>query len=121
MFRPDIRSASVERNDTGTAHFDDLEFLHIFYEGIDLLAVSGRLDTDGLIGEIDYLRPEDIRCFNDIGMLLLGVPYLNEKELALDTILSGKDDYLLNVIEFSKLRYDLVLIILLSSKGDSDS
>jgi hypothetical protein len=118
---PDICSAAVQSYDTGTAHFDDLEFLHIFYEGIDLLAVSGRLDTDGLIGEIDYLRPEDIRCFNDIGMLLLGVPYLNEKELALDTILSGKDDYLLNVIEFSKLRDHLILIVLFGGKRDRDT
>ena len=121
MFRPDIRTAPVERNDTCTAHFDDLEFLHVLYESIDLLAVSGSLDTDGFIGEIDYLRSEDIRSFNDVGMLLFGIPYLYEEKLTLDTILGGKDDYLLNVIEFTKLGYYLILIVLLSSERDRDS
>ena len=103
MFGPDIRAAPVERNDTCTAHFDDLEFLHVFNECVDLLAVARSFDTDGFIGEIDDLRSEDISRFDDVGMLLFGIPYLDKKELALDTILSGKDDDLLNVIEFTEL------------------
>ena len=121
MFGPDIRAAPVERNDTGTAHFDDLEFLHIFYEGIYLLAVAGSFDTDSFIREIDDLRSEDICRFDDVGMLLFGIPYLDKKELALDTVLSRKDDDFLNVVELTELRDYLILIVLLGSQRDRDT
>ena len=103
MFRPDIRTASVERYDSRTAHFNDLEFLHVFDEGIDLLAVAGSFDTDRFIREVDDLRSEDIRGFHDISVLLFGISYLDQQELALDTVFSRKDNNLLNVIELSKL------------------
>ena len=100
---PDISSTAVERDETGTAHFDDLKLLHILYESVDLLAVAGSFDTDGFIRKIDDLRAEDICRLNDIGVLLLGVSYLDEKELALDTVFIRKDDDLLDVVELSKL------------------
>ena len=68
-----------------------------------------------------YLRSEDICSFNDIGVLLFGIPDLDKKELTLDTLLSGEDYYLLYVIEFTKLRDHLVLIILLCCQRDSDT
>ena len=54
-------------------------------------------------------------------MLLFGIPYLDKKELALDTVLSRKDDDFLNVVELTELRDYLILIVLLGGKSDRDS
>ena len=85
MFRPDVCAAAVKSNKARTAHFDDVELLHVLDECIDLLAVTGSFDADRFICEVDDLCAENICRFNDVGMLLFGVPDLYEKKFSLDT------------------------------------
>ena len=120
MLGPDISSAAVERDETGTAHFDDLKLHHILDERIDLLTVSGGFNAYGFIRKIDDLRAEDIRSLNDIGVLLFGVPDLDEKVLSFDTVFSREDNYFFYVIKLTELGYYLILIILLSSQRNRD-
>ena len=80
MFRPNVCAAAVKSNKAGTAHFDDIELLHILDECIDLLAVACSFDADRFISEVDDLRAENVCSFNNVGVLLFGVPDLYEKE-----------------------------------------
>ena len=113
MFRPDVCAAAVKSNKAGTAHFDDVELLHILDECIDLLAVTGSLNADCFICEVNYLRAEYVCSFNDVSMLLFGVPDLYEKKFSLDTFFCRKNDDFLNVVEFTELGYNLILLVFL--------